>query len=321
MSTSSRRAERAKLATLGRVTPYRGDGAGSALLGGGATRGAATRRGPRAALLTLAVLLVVAAGYGILHNRLAASGKTDPALNGVRTTIAPFAGGTSRTTRTARTVWEYVFPGKHDVDEIARLSAENARLKIENETMHNDSEEVARLRQALGFAQKQKKPLLAAEIISLFPTANSATISVARGTRDGVRVGSVARTANGLIGQVTEVGSNTAQVMLLSDALSGVGVLVQRKDPKTGKFFTQAPATVHGHGHHEPLTVVDLPREADVLPGDLVVSSGYGGIFPAGIPVGMVTQIITEKQGFVKSARVSPFAPLPGTLREVFLIR
>lgn len=284
-------------------------------------RGAnAPRRGARTAGIVLAALVLFGALYGVLHNRLAASGTTDPAINGVRTVVSPFATGTSRTNRAARNVWEYVFPGKQNADTVALLQQENTALKLENEKLRGTEAEAIRLRAALGFAKKQTKPLLSAEIIALLPSANAETIAVGRGTRHGVRVGSVARTADGLLGQVTEVGSDTAQVLLLSDRLSGAGVLVQRRVPGSKTLREKATAVVRGGGRGQTLEIVYLPREVDVQPGDTVITSGFGGVFPAGIPVGTVTEIVPEKTGFVKKARVEPFAPMPGTLREVFLI-
>ncbi len=321
MPPSTRRSERAKLETLGRVTPYRGGASGSPLLGGGMTRGgAAAPRTGRIAGIALAVLLLIGALYGVLHNRLAAAGRTDPVLNGVRTVAAPFAVGTSRASRATKTLWDYILPGKRDADDIARLSTENTQLKLENERLRNADIDATRLRRELHFAEKQKLPLLPAEIIALLPSATAETILVSRGTRDGARVGSVARTADGLLGQVTELGSNTAQVLLVSDPSSGVGVLVQRRTQGTGVMVDKAVGVVRGRGRGQQPSVEYLRREDDIRRGDLVISSGFGGVIPAGIPVGVVTDIVLAKTGFVKSARIAPFAPLPGTLREVFLI-
>lgn len=322
MPPPSRRSERAKTNTPGRATTVRGNGSSSPLLGGGVTRGGSTpQRSGRTAIIALGVLIFVGVVYGILHNRLASAGHTDPALNGIRTVASPFAVGTSRASRSVKTFWDYILPGKRDTDAIAQLQDENTRLKLENERLRNADAEAARLRKALAFADKSPKPLLSAEIIALLPSANAETLLVSKGTSDGVKVGSVARTADGLLGQVTEVGSNTAQVLLLSDNSSGVGVLVRRSDPKTGITKDKAVAVVRGGGRGQQLKVVYLRREDDIRVGDTVISSGFGGIIPAGIPVGRVTEIVTEKTGFVKSARVDSFAPLPGTLREVFLIR
>ncbi|MBC7809001.1 MAG: rod shape-determining protein MreC [Akkermansiaceae bacterium] len=322
MPPTSRRSERAKTNTSGRVNPFRGGGNSSPLLSGGVTRGGATpQRSGRTAFIALGVLVLTGVLYGILHNRLASAGRTDPALDGVRTVASPFAIGTSRASRSAKTLWDYILPGKRDTDTIARLESDNSRLKLENERLRNADADATRLRKALDFAELSPKPLLSAEIIALLPSANAETLLVSRGTNDGVKVGSVARTADGLLGQVTEVGSNTAQVLLLSDNSSGVGVLVQRRDPKTGGVKDRAVAVVRGRGRGQQLTVVYLRREDDIRVGDTVISSGFGGIIPAGVPIGTITEIVTEKTGFVKSARVEPFAPLPGTLREVFLIR
>jgi rod shape-determining protein MreC len=303
---SKSRAERARLEMLGRVNGRGGPG------GGANERGRAAQAAPA---VVLGVVVLLGAGIGVLHNRWSAKGKQDPALAGVRTAVYPFQAGAAKTTNAGRTAWSWVLPGKELTAENARLATENAALKAENERLRADSEEAARLRAALGLVQAKKDPPLAAAVVGLLPSPNFDTITVARGTRDGVKPQSVARTADGLVGIVSESSALTSQVTLLTDVNSGVSALVMRKGKQQGVGI------VRGQGRFKPLEIVYLKREDDVKPGDTVVSSGYGGVVPPGIPVGVVTAVRDEKQGFVKSATVEPAAPMPGSLREVFLVR
>ena len=299
------RAERARLDVLGRVGPMRS--------GGGRLR---SDSGPQASpFLILTVVLGLAVVLGALHNRWVARGKTDPALAGVRTAVFPFQLGAARAQSATKTVWDWVLPGKAQAEENVSLKVEIARLRTENETLRAGAAEAARLRAAVGLMAKSKTPPLAAEVIGLLPSPNFDSVTVARGTRDEVKQGMVARTPEGLIGQVTEVSPVSSRVMLLTDVNSSVGVLVTRK----GK--TQGVGIARGRGRGERLDLMYLKREDDVQAGDVVVSSGYGGVVPPGIPVGVVADVRQDSTGFLKNARVVPAAPLPGALRELFIVR
>ena len=67
--------------------------------------------------------------------------------------------------------------------------------------------------------------------------------------------------------------------------------------------------------------IIAAMHEGEIQAGDTVVSSGYGGVVPPGIPVGVVADVKQDSTGFLKNARVVPAAPLPGALREVFIVR
>jgi|GEM_PF-3057450 rod shape-determining protein MreC len=302
------RAERARLEVLGRV--------GSVPSGRG-RRLSEPGRGvvPASPVLVLLLTLGVAVVLGVLHNRWTDRGQTDPALAGVRTAVFPFQIGAARARSGARTAWDWLLPGKRQAEEIEKLRAEVARLKQENAALQSDAAEAARLREAVGLVQKSKEKPLAAEVIGLLPSANFDSVTVARGSRDGVKPGTVARTPDGLVGQVTEVSPVSARVMLLTDINSGVGVLVTRNGKQKGVGIAR------GRGRGESLELVYLRQEDDVKAGDAVVSSGYGGVIPPGIPVGVVAEVKHDSTGFLKSARIVPAAPLPGALREVYLIR
>jgi rod shape-determining protein MreC len=252
---------------LGRVG--RVNGAGS-----GGRYGEKSRVAQAAPAAILAVVVALGVGLGVLHNRWSARGRPDPALAGIRTAAYPFQFGAARTAGAARTGWSWVFPGKDLGAENAKLAAEVARLRQENEGLRGAADEAARLREALQFSRAKAQPPVMAEVIGLLPSPVFDSIIVGKGARDGVRPKAVARTAAGLVGQVTEVGPLTCQVMLLSDANAQVGGVVMRGGKRMGSGI------VRGQGRFEPLQMVYLRRDDDIKPGDKVVSSGYGGVFP-----------------------------------------
>lgn len=278
----------------------------------GSPRRAASTVAPPYALLSVIVALSI--GLGFLHNRLENRHRPNPVLSGVRLFVYPFQKGAFHLSGGVSTGWSWLFKGKALSEENARLRRENARLNTENEILRADSAEAQRLRSALGFAGKTKKPPLPAEVIGLLPSPLLDTIVIARGTRDGIREGKVARTPDGLMGQVTSVSPLSSQVMLLSDVSSGVSALVLRKNK------TQGVGIVQGAGRGQRLDLVYLKREADIQKGDLVVSSGYGGVIPPEIPIGVIVSVDEDKARFLKSAKVVPYAPMPGRVREVFLV-
>ncbi len=286
------------------------NGGGGLNFGGG--RSGSSGASP-ATLLVATVLLGI--GFGILHNRWTRNGKPDPALAGVRVALLPFQIGATRTQNAALTAWSWSWGAKTLADENARLKAENARLTDENEALRQQAADADRLRALVSFAGATKRKPLVAEVVGLLPSASFDTITVSRGTRDGVVVGSIARTPFGLVGQVTEVSSITSQVTLLTDLNSGVSVHVLRGGKIKGTGIAQ------GAGRNEPLELVYLKREDDIKEGDKVVSSGFGEIVPPGVPVGVVVSVRQEKEGFLKVAHVIPAAPQPGMLRDVLVVQ
>lgn len=269
----------------------------------------------RSPLLPLAVLLAIAIGIGIVHNRLHSAGRTDPLLSIVQFLIYPAQKGSAHTEAGLTFRLDGLTNAQRLTSENARLTEENARLKQENESLRLQAAEAARLRAEIGLVHTEKKPPIAGEVVGWLPNPHFESLIVARGTRDGVHEKMVVRNADGLIGQVIAVGPNTCEVMLLSDLNSGVGALV-RRDGKT-----QGVGIVQGLGRGVPPELQDLRRETDVRPGDSVVTSGNGNVFPPDIPIGVITEVRSVDAHFLKTARITPFVPHPGALREVLILQ
>lgn len=291
---------------------------GASDYGGGASPHRLTARTRHEMGRSLIILFVTAAlgvTLGVLHNRWRAQDRPDIVLAGARVMVHPFQIGIVRVENSVTRLWEGLFQGTRLADENRRLRAEVAGLKQENERLRTSEAEAARLRVALKFVQKAPHPPLPAEVIGRLPSPHFETVTVARGMGDGAREGMAVRTPEGLVGQITGVSALSSQVMLLSDENSGVSALVKRKDR------TQGVGIVQGAGRDEMLDLVYLKREADVKAGDTVFSSGFGGVIPQNIPIGIIVSVTEDKARFLKSAKVAPYAPMPGEMREVYLVR
>src|SRR5450631_2710651 len=135
-------------------------------------------------------------------------------------------------------------------------------------------------------------------------------ILVDKGARDGVYVGQAVLDAGGVFGQVARVGQLTAEVILVSDAAHAIPVQVNRNGLRT---------IAVGMGDMGRLKLPYLPTSADVIVGDLLVTSGLGGGFPAGYPVGTVAEVKRDPAQSLADVEVRPAAALDRS-REVMFV-
>lgn len=200
--------------------------------------------------------------------------------------------------------------------EIGRLRVENARLRGEVEALNR---EVAALREQAAAAQRLERLLelraqvsyrgLAARVIGRDPSRWFSTVVIDRGSRDGVRRNAPVVTPDGVVGRVIEVTPFASRVLLIVDARSAVGVLVQS---------TRDAAVVEGQGT-DRLHLKYLSRAARVEAGDVLVTSGLGGVFPRGLVVGRLISFQREEGALLQEAEVEPAAAL-GRLEEVLVL-
>jgi rod shape-determining protein MreC len=150
---------------------------------------------------------------------------------------------------------------------------------------------------------------LVAEVVNVALNSLQQRILIDRGARNGVFKGQAVMDSQGLIGQTMHVGPWSAEVILLTDPENEVPVQVERTGVRT--------ITV-GTGDSESLALPYLPANADIRPGDLLVTSGLGGVFPQGYPV---ARVITVHHGASRPVeiRARPLAELD-KLHEVMLV-
>lgn len=168
-------------------------------------------------------------------------------------------------------------------------------LRVENERLRGDNDRLERWQHVARRLEAENKALRA--LTSYVPEPNVAFITarviadaggafvrsamINAGSNHGVRRGLAAVTGDGLVGGVVEVGDRHARILLITDLNSQIPVVVER---------TRDPGVLAGDNTRLP-RLVYLPQNAQVLAGDRVVTSGHGGVFPPGLPVGVVTAI------------------------------
>jgi rod shape-determining protein MreC len=135
-------------------------------------------------------------------------------------------------------------------------------------------------------------------------------VLVDKGAQDGVFVGQAVLDAGGVFGQVARVGQLTSEVILLSDATHAIPVQVNRNDLRT---------IAVGTGDTGRLKLPYLPTSADVVAGDLLVTSGLGGGFPAGYPVGTVSEVKRDPAQSLADVDVKPAAALDRSRELMFV--
>ena len=271
----------------------------------------------------LALVLVLCAGLTLMHQQRIRGGRPDPVVGAVRdAALVP-----SQTLLFGLGHWWQshllsLSQGMRLVHDNERLQAQLEALRAENSELRTAQAENDRLRQALAFEKRSSRHLLAAEVIALKPTLQTDTLILNRGRGDNVQPQEVVLSADGaLVGQVLDVPANITQrsctVLLLTDSGSSVGAEVVRPGAKPGQGAPRIGICRGDRADHLTLT---FPRiDADVRLGDRVVTSGLGGVFPKGLPVGVVAAVSTDKTRSVKTATVRPSVDFDH-LEQAFLV-
>ena len=177
-----------------------------------------------------------------------------------------------------------------------RLAAENAALRRQVAELNAAGQENADLRRALDFEKGFGHHLLAAAVIGRAPDGLTRSVTIGRGRADGVATGMVVVSGAGLVGRVSEVSERSATVRTLVDAAS-------RVNSYTSKAGLEG--TVLGEGG--PLGMEILPKPGVVVaPGEWVLTSGIGGLFPRGLLVGQVAEFHRRDSATLERADLAP---------------
>ena len=197
---------------------------------------------------------------------------------------------------------------KNSVAEISHLHEQNKQLREEvellraqNLTASEYASENQRLRNLLGYKQAAVQfDLVAASVIGRESASWSSVIVINRGTFDGVANNMAVVTEMGLVGHVMEAGLNSSKVQLLLDPRSSVGTLIQRPESRVAGI-------VEGDIKNPNFPkMVNIPKDSDVQVNDMVVTSGFGGVYPKGIVVGKIIEIHNEEGGLLKYGVLDP---------------
>ena len=177
---------------------------------------------------------------------------------------------------------------KQEKDRLLQWQAVARKLEAENKN----------LRGLLNFPVEPAAGFITARVIADTGGAFANSVVINAGSKSGIRKGQSTITGEGLVGRVTDVGARSSRVLLITDLNSRIPVVLQS---------SQARAILAGDNTHRP-RLIHLSPGALVSQGDRIVTSGHGGAFPPGLPVGLVASV-NEKgisiEPFVDRSRVT----------------
>jgi len=259
------------------------------------------------------LLLLVAASLTLLslYYREGNGGPLHGVQDVVSTVFSPIESGADRALKPVRDLvnWFHeTFDARGEnnklKDEVASLRSQLAR----DQTGQAESRELKELDQTLsgGIVPDGTDPVTA-RVIGRSPTVWYSTITVDKGSSDGVHVDDPVVAALGLAGKVTQTTPNSAQVTLITDADSAVTARVT----SSGATGVVQPDV----GNPNDLQLDYLERGTRIAEGDMVVTAGFstgnlGSIFPPGIPIGKITRASVEEQQAYQRVHLEPFADL-----------
>jgi rod shape-determining protein MreC len=189
-------------------------------------------------------------------------------------------------------------------DEVKGL---NARLIAAGETALANQ----RLEKLLGMRNTIKEPSLTVSVIGEDLSAWFKTVVIDQGSSSGIAEGMAVVAADGVVGQIVKVAPGTSRVLLLTDHTSGIAATIQR---------SRARGVVKGKG--EGLCSLDFTtREEDVKVGDMVITSGVGGVFLKGIPIGEVTMVKRGEYGIFQTVTIRPIVNIAHLEEALVVLR
>lgn len=197
------------------------------------------------------------------------------------------------------------------------LSAKVALLEGSLTKSEEVSQENARLRALLGYRESFPQKTLVASVVANDPRSEFKSITIDRGSSDGIRPLMPVIGPRGLVGKVGTVDSGTARVLLITDPNSAVDAMVQRSRARGIVVGTAWKTELKAGFYLARLEYIR--RVSDIRDGDVVVTSGFDRIFPPGIPVGTVKDISTSRYGVFTDANVVPFENM-AELQEVLVV-
>lgn len=194
-------------------------------------------------------------------------------------------------------------------EENKRLKKEIESLKLENSRYREEIIEYRQLKKLLGFKKNIQYPGLVAMVIGRDPSGWFRSIIIDKGRKDGVRVNMPVLSSDGVVGRVVSVSRNYSQVLLITDQNGAVDCLAQRS---RHRGILKGISSNCGRLDY-------VHKTADIKVGDILITSGLGGVFPKGIPVGRVIEVKEKPEEIFKYVKVKLFVDFT-RLEQVLVI-
>lgn len=243
-----------------------------------------TRRGAGRPIL-LVGLVVAALVLTTLWYREGTGGPLHSMRRGIVAVSQPFAAAGTVITTPIRAISNWLSGLGTSRGDYDSLKAQNLELKQRLASLEEAKLENERIRALVDFAKAQDLKTVGAGVIGRPTDSRQRSILIDRGTGSGVKVGDAVIAAGGLVGQIVEVSAWGARVRLITDSDSGVSVLVQR---------TRTNGIVRG-SIQGPLQLDFIDKSLAPVRGDVLLTSGLGGVYPKDIVVGEVTDVSSQQ--------------------------
>ena len=222
---------------------------------------------------------------------------------------APFQSLIKQTVNITKEVWLSYFALVNIRHENRRLEREIGVLKMENSRYKELLPAHQRLQELLQFRQTISQPVLAAQVIGRDPTGWFKSIIIDKGKREGLRLNMPVVNACGAVGRIVSVSPNYAKALLIIDQNSAVDCLTQRsRDRGMVKGLSTGICKLDY-----------VVKSSDVVVGDAVITSGLGGCFPKGLPVGEVLDVKEIPGELFKDIEMRPAVDF-SKLEEVLVV-
>ena len=248
----------------------------------------------RALLSRFGLLLLILSAFTIMLLGKAETVVVERIRSGVVDVVAPAMEGLSRPIATVSAGIERIENLFSVYRQNDRLREQNARLLEWQSAALALAAENSTLRRMLNFLPERGTAFSAARVIGDSGGVFVRSVLINMGSAAGIDRGDAVVSGEGLVGRVAEVGHKSARVLLITDLNSRVPVVVEK---------SRLRAILSGDNSSAP-RLAFLPSHARVSLGDRIVTSGHGGVFPAGLPVGRISSI---RDGVI---RITPFAEL-----------
>jgi len=235
-------------------------------------------------------------------------------LNGVRSAISivilPIQYAVSLPVTASNWVEDSVTSSNSLIETNEKLRTQNTFLKAQMQKFISLEIENMRLRRLLDASDKAEERMLAAELVSIDLDPFKHQVLINKGTRHEVYEGQPLLDADGVYGQVVHAMPITSSVMLITDPSHALPIQVNR---------TGVRAVAAGTGILNQLKLLHIPNNADLKTGDTLVTSGLGGVFPAGYPVAKVSSFVPDTTQPYATVHAIPMASLDKSI-EVLLV-
>lgn len=190
------------------------------------------------------------------------------------------------------------------------LLKEVSKLKMKSVTYQELKLENSRLKKLIELKEKSPMNLIASSVVSEDLLSENQTLTINKGAKKGIKENMGVLGLNGIIGNVLKTSSKRAQILILTDRFFVIEGLIQRSREKL---------IVEGTGDIL-IAAKHIRSSLDIQIGDLIVTSGSGGVYPKGLPIGVVQNIKISNAGITKTAAIRPLADLFNA-EELFVIQ